>query len=490
MNQTDKAQNAHAVSAALQAIRAHIAADQSRRLTGNALSLHDQRLPPNFYERLDQARESHNRPRVHPAAGKSGVGRIKRALRELVVFYVNILADRQTAVNARLLESIALLAQEVEQRDSGPATVHIMTAALTPGDAISAYALICRRILRQWGVRVYLYADHVAPAYANIARHSRFYQAGGDDLLWFHYSIYTENVAQAAASPDFKIMDFHGISPPHLFKGQNAELEKLCRQGLDLLPALGDKFDSYIVHSQYVRDQLVDLGYPAAKIERIALCIDTTSFEKADDPILSNALTGLNYLLFVGRIVPQKDILALLEIFAHLSQRRADMALILVGSRDQAAQYQRQLNEALAARHMEDRVLFTGQINNPDTLAALFRQAQLYLVVSEWESFCVPVVESLYFGVPTAVHNVPPLPEVAGPAGLVIDKHAPEQAAQTILDLLHNRQEYERLRQMAASWSGQYTDKALAQALKKLFSALAQAGATPLNLIDYGENDV
>jgi L-malate glycosyltransferase len=489
------------MTATLQAVRAHIKARQTQPGSEAAIRQpHTQRLPAAFYDHLQQARESHNRLHVQPQPGKSRlpllgpfVERVKQAMHLLVVFYVNKMAGEQTAVNAHLIELLTLLAQEVEQEKYGPATVHIMTAALTPGDAISNYALSCRRILQQQGMRVYLYADHVAPAYAAIARHSRYYPASGDDILWFHYSIYTENVTQATASPDFRIMDFHGISPPHLFAGQNAELEALCRQGLDLLPTLHDKFNRYIVHSRYVFDQLVALDFPAAKIDQIALCIDTTHFENTADPQLVEILSGLNYLLFVGRIVPQKDIIALIEIFYRLSRQRPDLALILVGSREQTRQYQQQLERLLARYQLTDRVLFTGQVNSPGILATLYRQAQLLLVTSEWESFCVPVAESLYFGVPAAVHNVPPLPEVAGPGGIVIDKQNPDQAAQAILAVLNNRAQYEQLCRSAQSWSEQYTDRVLAQRLETFFMAIANTtntGLTLFNLLTGEETDV
>jgi L-malate glycosyltransferase len=464
------------ITATLQAVQAHIKARQTQPGSEAVIRQpHTQRLPAAFYDHLQQARESHNRLHVQSQPGQSWLPLLgplvewaKQAIHQLAVFYVNKMAGEQTAVNAHLLKLLTLLAQEVEQEKYGPTTAHIMTAALTPGDAISNYALSCRRILQQQGVRVYLYADHVAPAYAAIARHSRYYPATGDDILWFHYSIYTENVTQATASPDFKIMDYHGISPPHLFAGQNAELEALCRQGLDLLPTLHDNFDRYIVHSRYVFDQLVALDFPAAKIKQIALCIDTTHFENTADPQLVEILSDLNYLLFVGRIVPQKDIIALIEIFYRLSRQRPDLALILVGSREQTRQYQQQLDSLVAKYQLTDRVLFTGQVNNPGILATLYRQAQMLLVTSEWESFCVPVAESLYFGVPAAVHNVPPLPEVAGPAGIIIDKQRPDQAAQSILTVLNEPARYARLCQVAHIWSERYTDKILAQEIRSI----------------------
>lgn len=348
-------------------------------------------------------------------------------------------------------------------------TIHIMTAGLTPGDAISNFVISSGRILRERGAKVYLYADHIAPQYGGIARHSRFYPNSGDDLLWYHYSIYTDNVEIALASHDFKIMDFHGICPPRLFAGQNEHLAFLCQQGYDVLPSLKDKFDSYVVHTEYSRDWLKRLNFPEDKITKVFYCIDTSAFV-GEDAELAKSLSKLDYFLLVGRIVPQKDVLALIQIFSFINQQIPETVLILAGSRNQAGKYQQQIEKLIAQNGLQDRVMFTDQVNNPAVLEALFRHARLLFVTSEWESFCVPIAESLHFGVPTAVHQEPPMPEVAGPAGLVFDKADPEAAANEVLALLNDPDRYQQMRQMALDWSTQYSDAALADNIKNLFA--------------------
>ena len=359
-----------------------------------------------------------------------------------------------------------------------PPVVHIMTAGLTPGDAIGNFIVSSSRILHESDSRVYLYADYVAPHFSTLAKPSRFYPNNGQDFLWYHYSIYADNIEEAINSRDYKIMDFHGISPSHLYAGQNESLATLCQKGLDLLPTLKDVFDGYVVHSEYTRQWLESLGYPADKIVKIPLCIDTAVYP-APDAELATSLSQLDYLLMVGRIVPQKDVTALIEIFSHVHRQRPDMALILVGGRVQAGKYQRQLERLIAQKKLQNRVLFTGQINNRAVLAALFSYARLLLVTSEWESFCVPVAESLHFGVPTAVHQIPPLPEVAGPAGLVFDKANPRQTAAQILELLADNGRYQQMSQTARDWAIQYTDEALAQNMKALFNHLNQMKENP-----------
>ena len=339
--------------------------------------------------------------------------------------------------------------------------VHIMIAGLTPGDAVSNYVFALARLFRQWGATATVYADHIAPQLQAAAQLSRTYQPTGNDLLWFHYSIWADNVQAALDSPDFKIMDYHGICPPRLFAGQNAHLEYLCQHGLDMLPALAGRFDQYVVHSEDSRRILRENGFPGDLMHKLFYTTDTTKFDAAYDAELAALLAKLEYVLLVGRIVPQKDVGALINIFARLHAARPDMVLILAGTRDQTKSYAAELDRQIAAHGLQDRVLFAGQVNNPGVLGALYQNARLLFVTSEWESFCVPIAESLYFNVPVAVHNQEPMVEVAGPAGIIFDKRRPDEAAAQVLALLDDPARYAAMRDEAGRWARRYNDTAL-----------------------------
>lgn len=350
-------------------------------------------------------------------------------------------------------------------------TVHIMTAATRPGDAISNYTLTLQRLLQQQGHQSHIYADTVDPSLAHHIKHTSLYQPTGQDLLWFHYSIYAPNLTIALNSPDYKLMDYHGISPPALFAGQDSHMAHLCQKGLDALPALHDQFNQYVVHTNFVRDELIGQGFPAGRIHTLPLCLDTSHFNQPDDPTLSQRLQQLDYLLFVGRLVPQKDLVSLIHLFAHLHQHKPNMALILVGPPNLPRYYQ-QLQKLVKAQGLTEYVIFPGRVTNPSHLAPLFRHATLTCVTSKWESFCVPIAESLHFGTPVAVCNTPPLPEVAGPAGIIFDKANPQQAAQTLLQLIDNPTRYHQLSQTARDWSQRYSDTTLAQNITQLLKVI------------------
>lgn len=347
---------------------------------------------------------------------------------------------------------------------------------MSPGDAIGNYIISLRRLLLAWGARVEVYADRIAPAYRWLVRPTLYYPSGACGLLWYHYSIYSENVSLLNEVGCYRLLDYHGISPPQLYAGDNEELAALCRRGQEALPAAAARSDYLVTHSSYTTNELHRLG-----LERICeypLFVDTAHFE-GEDHDLAPLLDRSQYLLFVGRIVPQKDIDALLEIFAHVLVCFPDHFLVLAGARDLSSHYQLLLADKVRKLRLTGRVLFTGQVNNPSILAAIYRHARLTVVASQWESFCVPVAESLYFATPVAVNDVPPLPEVAGPGGIVFNSRERVEAATKICTLLQDGARYQALREAAQSQARRYSGTALSENVSRLLQKIVDDTTNP-----------
>ena len=79
------------------------------------------RFPADFYEHLYQAEMLHDQLQVKRFVSETNipiigglVQRLRAALHQLVLFYVNQLAAQQIAVNAHLLRAISLISEEME----------------------------------------------------------------------------------------------------------------------------------------------------------------------------------------------------------------------------------------------------------------------------------------------------------------------------------------------------------------------------------------
>jgi glycosyltransferase involved in cell wall biosynthesis len=79
------------------------------------------------------------------------------------------------------------------------------------------------------------------------------------------------------------------------------------------------------------------------------------------------------------------------------------------------------------------------------------------------------------FETPLIVHDVPPLPEVMGNAGIVIDKHSPELAAAKIDALWGMGAEYSALVRACRQRALAFTETALSRRLFSLFDGLSSS---------------
>ncbi len=123
------------------------------------------------------------------------------------------------------------------------------------------------------------------------------------------------------------------------------------------------------------------------------------------------------YILFMGRVQPRKNLVRLIDAFAHLAPDRADLTLVLAGPVGWLAEPIRARVHGLG---LEARVLFPGYIAEVDK-AALISGAQVFAYPSLYEGFGFPVLEAQACGVPLLASNTSSLPEVAGDGGLLVD---------------------------------------------------------------------
>lgn len=311
--------------------------------------------------------------------------------------------------------------------------VHQITYGMMRGDAISTHVLEIDARLRAWGYETAIYAQHIAPELAGRVQPDRAFApfvAAAQDLIIFHYSIYSPNTRLFRAARGRKLLIYHNITPPEFFDNWDPQQAALCELGRQTLRTLCD-CDLALGDSDYNRRELVEAGFPEDRTGVLPILFGPDRFGGEPDGSLLDQLrsTGAVHWLTVGRVVPNKaleDVVRVFYLYTRYIQPKAH--LHIVGSRYIAA-YDAALAELIADLGLIDQVSLVNRVND-DALAAYYRAAHLYLCASQHEGFCVPLVESMHFGVPILARAATAVPETLGTAGVLFTKLGYEAAAE------------------------------------------------------------
>ncbi|RCG30985.1 glycosyltransferase [Sphaerisporangium album] len=116
-------------------------------------------------------------------------------------------------------------------------------------------------------------------------------------------------------------------------------------------------------------------------------------------PVLERGLAPGRYVLFVGRLVPEKAIDLLIRAFRDVP---GDMRLAIVGGSSYTDEYVQELH-ALAAG--DPRVRMLGYLYGED-LASLYRHAAVYVQPSHLEGLPLALLEASSYGLPTIASSL------------------------------------------------------------------------------------
>ncbi len=118
-------------------------------------------------------------------------------------------------------------------------------------------------------------------------------------------------------------------------------------------------------------------------------------------------LLGGDYLLFVGRLVPEKGVGILIQAFQNIE---TDKKLVIVGGSSHSEAYREQIVEMAAA---DDRILLTGFVQGEE-LAEWYSNAAVFVLPSDIEGMSISLLEAMSYGNCCLVSDIEENLEVVG----------------------------------------------------------------------------
>jgi glycosyltransferase involved in cell wall biosynthesis len=196
-----------------------------------------------------------------------------------------------------------------------------------------------------------------------------------------------------------------------------------------------------IADSQATKNDLIDFyGANPDQISVVYLGRDETLAPVTDPQVIAAAKVKYNiagdYFLYLGTLQPRKNLVRLVEAFHSAVDSLPNESLKLVIAGRQGWLYA-DIFERVRQLGLTDRILLPGFISETDK-PALLSGALAYVYPSLYEGFGLPVLEAMACGAPVLTSNVSSLPEVAGPAALLVDPQETGQIAAGMVQLATN----------------------------------------------------
>jgi glycosyltransferase involved in cell wall biosynthesis len=192
--------------------------------------------------------------------------------------------------------------------------------------------------------------------------------------------------------------------------------------------------DQFLCYSQKAKECLIAEGISEKKITVISLGVDESHFYPTKEK-KSNIFT----ILFVGRLVEEKGIMDVYNVFKEIAHSIKDIRLKIVGQ----GPLEQQLMNLIKKDNLQNKVSLTHQ--SYSTMPEVYRGANILCVPSKktqtWEEqYGMVFIEAMASGLPIVSYQTGAIPEIVQDAGLLAGENNLKELKKYILDLYTNKQ--------------------------------------------------
>jgi len=237
------------------------------------------------------------------------------------------------------------------------------------------------------------------------------------------------------------------------------------------VPAVLRASRAVIVISESTRRDLLHFyDLPSEKVHVVMSGYDAERFRPSVSTGPGAEPDGEPYLLYVGNVMPHKNLPRLVEAFAQAA-RRLPVRLVMRGWG--RPRHVRELQGMIAALGIEGQVDWQPYAAEGELLA-LYRNARALVLPSLHEGFGLTALEAMACGTPVVASHVSSIPEVVGEAAVLVDPLDPGSIAAGLARVLTEDGLCKDLRARGLERAGQFSWDATARAVQQ---AVARAVA-------------
>jgi glycosyltransferase involved in cell wall biosynthesis len=176
------------------------------------------------------------------------------------------------------------------------------------------------------------------------------------------------------------------------------------------------------------------------------------------------------FILYTGNIKPHKNLVRLIEAFSQIRLGPfQELKLLIIGDEiSKLPALRRAVHELKLHKH----VRFLGYIPD-ETLAVLYRSAEVFVFPSLYEGFGLPPLEAMASGTPVVTSNTSSLPEVTGGAAVLVDPYDVESIVDGVRRVLTDPSLAAELRRKGPLRAREFSWARSVARTKELYEAVA-----------------
>lgn len=204
---------------------------------------------------------------------------------------------------------------------------------------------------------------------------------------------------------------------------------------------VGEKAAVLFPHRTVVVSKHLERHYKNKYNKEVAFIPNGVNVEK---PLVANlisqkwGLSAKNYVLFVSRLVPEKECHTLIKAFRQI---KTDKKLVIAGASWHSDNYAAELKKLAEG---DSQIIFTGWAEG-EILKELYSNAYLYCLPSTIEGLSLGLLEGMSYGLCPVVSDIPENTDVLEGNGVTFKTRDVTDLAQKMQELIENPAKVERL---------------------------------------------
>jgi glycosyltransferase involved in cell wall biosynthesis len=260
----------------------------------------------------------------------------------------------------------------------------------------------------------------------------------GFDVIHFHAEGPASMVILAKLFRKRSIATIHGLDWQRSKWGSFATKylkfgEKAAAKHADEIIVLSKNVQQYFIDTYQRKTIFIPNGISKPEIKEPEIIKEKFSLGKDD------------YVLFLGRLVPEKCPHLLIEAFKEI---KTDKKLVIAGGASHTSDYEQELHEL--AKDAEN-IIFTGFVEGRE-LDELFSNAYIYCLPSDLEGMPISLLEAMSYGNCCLTSDIPECTEVLGEHGVSFKKSDKEDLKAVLEKLLANSESVQSYKDTAQNY--------------------------------------